>query len=157
MPLAIVSFSVTYVAMFATAQWFEPAGDDAWAALGYFVGLMFLGAVLVVAVIPAVVFTLGRALDGATRDWTTGRAALAFGGAGLGLGLALASAVSWWGNVSLAGAIANVAVPAAVGGLVTRLVLPAALEHRWVSVLSWVLAAIPAAGTVALAIALTSA
>ncbi len=150
MPLAIVCFAVPYVALFTTIDWLQPARDEGFADLGYFVALLLLGMVLVVLVIPAVVFTLGRKLDGATRASGTGRAALAFGGAGLALGLVVAVLLSLALTASLVGAIVNVAVPAALGGLGTRLLLSTALAHRWVSVLSWVLAALPVLGAVVL-------
>lgn len=154
LPLAMVSFTAPYVAMFTTIQWFQPAGNDGWADLAYFAGLLVLGVTLVVVVIPLVVLTLGRQLDAATRAWGTARAVMAFGGAGLVLGLVLAALVSWVMTVSPLAAIANVAVPATVGGLATRLLLSPALEHRWVAVLSWVLAALPVAGAVALVFSL---
>ncbi|HZJ39502.1 MAG TPA: hypothetical protein VFD20_00945 [Demequina sp.] len=149
MPLAMVSFAVPYVAMLFTVQWLQPAGQEGFADLAYFVGLLLLGAVLVAVVIPIVVFSLGRVLDAAMLAWGTTRAALAFGGAGLALGLVLAALMSWAQDVSMVGATANVALPAAIGGLGTRLLLPVALAHRWVVVLAWVLAALPVAGVVA--------
>jgi len=154
MPLAMVSFTVPYVAMLLTIQWLKPTGTEGFADLGYFAALLVVGLGLVAVVIPIVVFTLGSRLDAATRAWGTARAALAFGGAGLGLGLVLAVLLSWAMNASLVGTIANVALPAAVGGLATRLLLPVALAHRWVYVLCWVLAALPVAGVVTLFVSL---
>lgn len=154
MPLAMVCFTVPYVAMLLTIQWLKPTGTEGFADLAYFAGLLILGVGLVVVVIPIVVFTLGGRLDAATRTWGTMRAALAFGGAGLALGLVLAALVSWAMSASMVGAIVNVAVPAALGGWGTRLLLPVALVHRWVYVIAWVLAAMPAAGVVALVISL---
>ncbi len=152
MPLAMVCFTVPYVAMFTTIQWLQPAGGEGFADLAYFVGLLLVGVVLVAVVIPIVVFSLGRKLDAATLAWGTMRAALAFGGAGLALGLVAVALMSWAQGVSLLGTTANVAVPAAVGGLGTRLLLPVALAHRWVVVLAWVLAAMPVVGVVALVV-----
>ncbi len=154
MPLAMACFTVPYVAMFTTIQWLKPTGTEGFRDLAYFAGLLLLGVVLVAVVIPIVVFTLGRRLDAATREWETARAVMAFGGAGLALGLVLAAPMTWAMNASLVGTIANVALPAAVGGLGTRLLLPVALAHRWVFVLSWVLAAIPVAGVGALFLSL---
>lgn len=153
LPLAMSTFTLAYVGMLFTLPWLEPAGDDGWAALGYFVGLMILGAALVVVVIPAVVFTLGSRLDRATRHAGTARATVAFGGAGLALGLVLALGLAWAASVSALGTVANIAVPAAVGGAATRLLLEPALTHRWVAVVSWVLAAVPVVGAIALVIA----
>lgn len=153
LPLAMSTFTLAYVGMFFTLPWLEPAGDGGWAALGYFVGLMILGAALVVVVIPAVVFTLGRRLDRATRTAGTARASVAFAAAGLALGLVLALLMSWAANVSVLGASANITVPAAVGGAATRLLLEPALNYRWVAVLSWVLAVLPVVGAIALVIA----
>lgn len=150
MPLAMVCFTVPYVAMFTTLRWLQPSGNGGFLGLAYVAGLLLLGVALVVVVIPIVVFSLGRRLDATTREWGTARAATAFGGAGLALGLVVAALMSWAMAVSMVAAIANVALPAAVGGLGTRLLLPVALAHRWVSVLSWVLAALPVAGSVAL-------
>jgi hypothetical protein len=150
MPLAMVSFAAPYVAMLFTIQWLQPAGGEGFADLAYLVGLLLLGVLLIAVVIPMLVFSLGRALDATTHAWGTVRAALAFGGAGLALGLVLATLLSWVQGVSMVGAIANVAVPAAIGGLGTRLLLPVALRHRWVVVLAWVLAAMPVIGVVAL-------
>lgn len=155
LPLAVVCFTVTYVAMLFTVQWIEPAGNAGWDALAYFVGLLVLGAALVVIVIPIVVLTLGRKLDIATRRWSRSRAAMAFGAAGLALGLVAAAVLTGWGGVSFVGALANVAVPGAVAGLATRVLLPAALEHRWLLVLFWVLAAFPVAGAAAMATSLS--
>ncbi len=154
MPLAIVCFTVPYVSLFTTIDWLQPARDEGFADLAYFASLLVVGVALVVIVIPAVVFTLGRMLDAATRSWGNARAALAFGAAGLALGLVMAVLLSWVLNASLVGTIVNVAVPAALGGLGTRLLLPAALEHRWVHVLAWALAALPVLGTVALFVSL---
>ena len=154
MPLAMVCFTVPYVAMFTTIEWIRPAGTEGFADLAYFAGLLVLGVGLVVVVIPIVVFTLGRRLEAATREWGTARAAMAFGGAGLALGLVLAALMSWALNASIVGTIANVALPAAVGGLGTRLLLPVALAHRWVFVVAWVLAALPVVGVVVLFISL---
>lgn len=154
LPLAIVCFSVPYVAMWATIRWTQPAGNEGFADLAYFASLLVLGIALVVVVIPVVVFTLGRKLDAATREQRTARAALAFGGAGLALGLVLAALMSWAMTASMVGTVANVALPAALGGLGTRLLLPVALARRWVFVLSWVLAALPLVGAVALVISL---
>ncbi len=154
MPLAMVSFTVPYVAMLLTIQWLKPTGTEGFADLAYLAGLLILGLGLVAVVIPIVVLTLGRRLDAATRAWGTVRAAMAFGGAGLALGLVLAGLVSLGMNASIVGAIANVALPAAVGGLGTRLLLPVALTHRWVYVLFWVLAAMPVAGVIGLLISL---
>lgn len=150
MPLAIVCFTVPYVAMFATIDWLQPARDEGFADLAYVASLLVVGVVLVMIVIPAVVFTLGRMLDAATRTWGNGRAALAFGGAGLGLGLLLAVILSFALSAALVGTIANLALPAALGGLGTRLILPAALSHRRLYVLSWALAALPVMGAVVL-------
>ncbi len=150
MPLAMVCFAVPYVAMFTTIEWLQPAGTEGFADLAYFVGLLLLGAALVAVVIPIVVFTLGRRLDAATLEWGTPRAAMAFGGAGLALGLMLAALMSLTQSISAVGAIANVALPAALGGLGTRLLLPVALAHRWVFVVAWVLAALPVVGVVVL-------
>jgi hypothetical protein len=146
----MVSFALPYVAMLFTIQWLQPAGGEGFADLAYLVGLLLLGVVLVAVVIPILVFSIGRVLDAATRAWGTVRAALAFGGAGLALGLVLATLMWWAQGVSMVGAIANVALPAAIGGLGARLLLPVALSHRWVVVLAWVLAAMPVIGVVAL-------
>lgn len=154
MPLAMASFTVPYVAMLLTIQWLKPTGTEGFADLGYFVALLIVGLGLVAVVIPIVVFTLGSRLDAATRAWGTARATMSFGGAGLGLGLVLAVLLSWALNASLVGTVANVALPAAVGGLATRLLLPVALAHRWVYALSWVLAAMPVAGVVVLFLSL---
>jgi uncharacterized protein YacL len=154
MPLAMVCFTVPYVALFTTVGWLQPATSNGFADLAYFAALLLLGVGLVVVVIPAVVFTLGRMLDNSTRDRGTARAALAFGGAGLALGLVLAVLLSWALGVSLVATIVNVAMPAAIGGLGTRLLLPLSLAHRWVSVLSWILATVPLVGAVALVFSL---
>ena len=154
MPLAMVGFTVPYVAMLLTIQWLKPTGTGGFADLGYFAALLIVGLGLVAVVIPIVVFTLGTRLDAATRAWGTARAAMAFGGAGLGLGLVLAVLLSWLMSATLVGTVANVALPAAVGGLATRLLLPVALAHRWIYVLAWVLAAIPVAGVVVLFVSL---
>jgi hypothetical protein len=155
LPLALVTFAVTYVAMLFTVRWIKPMGEQGWDALAYFVGLLVFGALLVIVIIPIVVFTLGRKVDAATREWSTPRAAVAFGGAGMALGLVAAVVLTVWGGVSLVGALANVVVPGAVAGLATRVLLPSALEHRWVLILFWVLAALPLAGAFALAASLS--
>ena len=124
LPLALVTFAVSYVAMLFTVRWIKPMGEQGWDALAYFVGLLVFGALLVIVIIPIVVFTLGRRLDAATREWSTSRAAMAFGGAGMALGLVAAVVLTVWGGVSLVGALANVIVPGAVAGLATRLLLP---------------------------------
>jgi uncharacterized protein YacL len=154
MPLAMVSFTVPYVAMFTTIQWTLPVGEGGFADLAYFAALLLLGTALLAVFIPIVVFTLGKALDDVTRHRGTSRAALIFGGAGLGLGLLLAVVMAWALEVSLVATVANVAVPAAIGGLGTRLLLPWSLAHRAVFVLSWVFAAIPLAGLMILVLSL---
>jgi len=156
LPLALVTFAFFYVTMLTTVRWITPVGSGGWDALAYFVGLLVLGAVVVVLIIPLVVLTLGRRLDAATRELSTFRAALAFGGAGAALGLVAAVVLSGWGGVSWVGSLANVMVPGALAGFATRLLLPLALAHRWILILAWVLAALPLAGAAALATSLRS-
>lgn len=153
LPLAMSTFTVAYIGMFFSLPWLEPAGDDGWSALGYFVTLMMVGAAVVVVVIPLVVFTLGSRLDRATRSASRARASAAFGVAGFAVGLVPALLVSWGLSASILGTVANFAVPAAVGGVLTRLLLEPALTFRWVAVVSWVLAALPVVGAIAMVIA----
>ncbi len=144
LPLAMASFTVVYIGMLFAVPWLEPAGDDGWGALAYLLSLVVVGVALVAVLIPVVVFSLGARLDTTTRDMTTMRAALVFGGAGLALGLVLSVPMSWLLGGSVAGGLANGAVPAAVGGFVTRLLLPQALDRRWLVVFAWLIAAVPA-------------
>lgn len=153
--LAELWFTVVYLpcaalAFYTSSVVQEPSPGD----IGLFASLVIYAGFALLIGVPIGVHTAGRLTDRATRDWPVFKAAVVHFVVGFVLGTVCAVLVVSQGLTNLPAALVGFALPPALAGFLTHLVVPTAVKYRWIAVVAWVLSAIPLATAAVWAVAL---
>lgn len=136
---AVVFLPCAAASFYASSVVEEPEPGD----IGLFASLVFFAGFALLIGVPLGVHTAGRLTDKLTRDWPVFKAALVHGVVGFALGMVFAAYITLQDLTNLPAAIVGFALPPALAGFLTHLVVPTAVKRRWIAVVAWIVAAVP--------------